>query len=102
VVFCNICFWPIPDPSGNEKLDSMKYFLTRAVIYSLGSSILAFVLKAKTDYFVSILSADNSLRVFIEKVPDGSLFFLIWAGSFLVMLITGLIYEKYSRSDNRD
>ena len=78
----------------------MKWILTRIAIYSFATLPIAFITKAKIDFYISHSNPEDAIRLFIEKIPNGSIFFYAWGGTFLVGFVPATIYEIYLRKKN--
>jgi len=75
----------------------MKQILARVAIYLFASLPFAFTTKGKIDYYISISRPEDTIRQFIDKIPNGNLFFCVWGVTFLVAFIPATIFEIYLR-----
>jgi len=75
----------------------MKQIIARVVIYSFASLIPSFIAKGRIDLYVSHSNPEDAIRLFIEKIPNGSLLLYVWGITFLVAAIPGSLYEFYLR-----
>jgi len=95
-----ICFWPIPDLIVENMLAFLKQILARVTIYSFASLLFTFTTKAKIDLYILHSKPEEAIRQFVDKIPNGSLFFCVWGITFLVAFIPGTLYEIYLRKKN--
>jgi len=78
----------------------LKQILARVVIYLLPSLVFAFLSKGTIDFYILHSNQEDAIRLFIEKIPNGRLFFYVWGVTLLVVFIPGTIYEIYLRKNS--